>query len=449
MVPTSSGRVAGWLLLSSCLLAALIGVVFVSGVSPVAGASSHIASESLQPHADNLEPDAPRPIYSVTLPPCGTPESFTGSINNSDLTHTNYMTDLAGPSSCLAPRSCPVINIGPEEFHYDTYTFTNPDAAPRQVNVTINGSACQRPLGVASMAYLGSYNPADLCQNWVASTGGPVTGITSYSFSVPASGTFVIVVEEYSTTIGCASYELSVTVECTQCGEPTATRTHTPAVTSTPVATQTSPPTHTPVQTSTPTNEPSRTATGTATPCAMTFLDVLSTDYFYVPVRYLYCAGVISGYSDNTFRPYANTTRGQISKIVILAFSYPIYTPQQPTFSDVPLTDPFYQYIETAAYNNIVSGYADGTFRPFNNVTRGQLCKIVVVAAGWSLSPPPRQYFIDVPHGHPFFTFIQVAYEHGIISGYSCGPDCLEFRPGNNATRGQISKIVYEAVIAP
>jgi hypothetical protein len=198
--------------------------------------------------------------------------------------------------------------------------------------------------------------------------------------------------------------------------------------------------------TRTPTNTPTRTpttGTGTATPCPMNFSDVSTTDFFYVPVRYLYCAGVISGYADGTFRPYANTTRGQLTKIVVLAFGIPIYTPPTPTFSDVPPTHTFYQYIETAAYEEIVAGYADGTFRPFNDVTRGQLSKIDVVAAGWPLINPTTPTFSDVPVENAFYTYIETAFCHGVISGYSDGT----FRPFNNATRGQISKIVYESVI--
>ena len=203
---------------------------------------------------------------------------------------------------------------------------------------------------------------------------------------------------------------------------------------------------------STPTRTATRTATatqppltGTPTPCPMTFTDVLPTDFFYVPVRYLYCAGVISGYADNTFRPYNTTTRGQLTKIVVLGFGIPLYTPPQPTFTDVPATHTFYQYIETAAYEGIVSGYSDGTFRPGNDVTRGQLSKIVVVAAAWPLVNPPTPTFTDVPTNHTFYTYIETAYDHEIISGYADGT----FRPGNNATRGQISKIVYNAVIQP
>lgn len=36
-------------------------------------------------------------------------------------------------------------------------------------------------------------------------------------------------------------------------------------------------------------------------------------------MRYLYCHRVISGYNDNTFRPFNNTARGQLAKIVALA----------------------------------------------------------------------------------------------------------------------------------
>jgi hypothetical protein len=182
----------------------------------------------------------------------------------------------------------------------------------------------------------------------------------------------------------------------------------------------------------------------TGTPCPMNFSDVNPTDYFYMSVRYLYCAGVISGYADGTFRPYNTTTRGQMTKIVVLAFSYPIVIPPIPTFNDVPTSDPFYQYIETAAYYQIVSGYSDGTFRPYNNVTRGQLSKIVVVAAGWPLISPPTPIFSDVPLGSTFYDYIATAYCYQIISGYADGT----FRPENSATRGQISKIVYEAVIS-
>jgi hypothetical protein len=202
----------------------------------------------------------------------------------------------------------------------------------------------------------------------------------------------------------------------------------------------------------TPTTNASQTpvgATPTPMPCSITFTDVGPLDYFYNAVRYLYCHGMISGYADNTFRPYNNTTRGQLTKIVVLAEGWQVDCPTTPNFSDVPPTHTFYCYVETAVSHGIISGYADGTFRPENNVTRGQLSKIVVLAEGWNIYSPPVPTFSDVPASHTFYSFIETAYNHGIISGYSCGTGCIEFRPGNNATRGQISKIVYLATTQP
>jgi hypothetical protein len=172
------------------------------------------------------------------------------------------------------------------------------------------------------------------------------------------------------------------------------------------------------------------------------FTDIHPSNYFYEAVYYLYCHGAVSGYSDNTFRPWNYTTRAQLTKIVTLAEGWPLYTPPTPTFSDVPPDFAFYPYIETAYYRGVISGYADGTFQPWNNVTRGQLCKIVALAEEWPLINPPNPTFSDVPRSHPFYTHIETAYSRDIISGYSDGT----FRPGNNAIRGQICKIVHAAI---
>jgi hypothetical protein len=174
---------------------------------------------------------------------------------------------------------------------------------------------------------------------------------------------------------------------------------------------------------------------------------VLQSDYFHDPVIYLACHGAISGYSDSTFRPFNNTTRGQVTKIVILGFGIPLYTADSPHFSDVPVDHPFYAYVETANHYGIVSGYSDSTFHPSANVTRGQLSKIVVVAAvqanGWTTIFPMLPTFTDLTSASPFYPYVETAVSKGVISGYADHT----FRPGNYATRGQIAKITYGAVI--
>ncbi len=253
----------------------------------------------------------------------------------------------------------------------------------------------------------------------------------------------------------------------------------TPSATAPPSSTLTPlPPTGTPAEASPTPAPPSATPippSGTplppsATACPVTFSDVDETDYFYVPVQYLSCHGVISGYADGTFRPYHNTTRAQMVKIVVLGFGLPITTPAAGhyTFADVRADFPFFDVIETAAAATVVSGYTCGGpgepcdpqnrpyFRPYNNVTRGQLSKIDVVAANWSLIAPPDATFEDVLPGSAFYRFVETAVEHGVLSGYTCGgpgepcdpQNRPYFRQGNDATRGQIAKIVYLSITA-
>ncbi|MGI8588139.1 MAG: FG-GAP-like repeat-containing protein [Chloroflexia bacterium] len=230
--------------------------------------------------------------------------------------------------------------------------------------------------------------------------------------------------------------------------------------TSTPAATPSLPPQASQTARPTSTSTPAPPATATTTACPINFSDVHPADYFYTPVQYLACHGVVSGYSDGMFRPYNNTTRSQMVKIVVLGFNKPITTPagRAYSFTDVTTSNPFFSVVETAYADGIVSGYTCGTapagpcdslrrpyFLPYNNVTRSQLAKIDVLAAGWTLYNPTTPSFGDVPVGSTFYSVIETAVCHGVVSGYNDGT----FRPFNNATRGQISKIVYLSIVNP
>jgi hypothetical protein len=75
--------------------------------------------------------------------------------------------------------------------------------------------------------------------------------------------------------------------------------------------------------------------------------------------------------------------------MVDLGRQWPLVNPPVPTFTDVPPSHPFYQAIETAVAHGIISGYSDGTFRPYNNATRGQASKIIDLALYAGGTPIP------------------------------------------------------------
>ncbi|MDQ3927641.1 MAG: S-layer homology domain-containing protein, partial [Chloroflexota bacterium] len=150
---------------------------------------------------------------------------------------------------------------------------------------------------------------------------------------------------------------------------------------------------------------PGKSAAEPAAPegCTISFSDVASSDHYYEGVRYLYCAGAISGYSDNTFRPGNPTTRGQVSKIIVLAKGWSLNNPASASFWDVPRGSTYYTYVETAKARGVINGYSDGSFRLNDNVSRGQLAKIVATAQGWTLLDPATPSFADVPRGSTFY----------------------------------------------
>jgi hypothetical protein len=151
------------------------------------------------------------------------------------------------------------------------------------------------------------------------------------------------------------------------------------------------------------------------------FGDVGPSDYFYDAVKYLYCHGAVSGYDDGTFKPEAFVTRAQITKIVVLALGLPYYMPAQPTYEDVPPDNTFYEYIESYSHyaGTCVGGCS--SFHPYGDTTRGQLAKIIVLASCWPIYMPPVPTFNDVPADSTFYQYIETAYNRGVISGYADG----------------------------
>ena len=220
------------------------------------------------------------------------------------------------------------------------------------------------------------------------------------------------------------TYTPTLTVTTTGTRTPTPTRTHTGTPTFTPTITPTRTPsptrTETPTRTTTPTRTPRPPDTPTALPCVQ-FSDVLPSHYFYHAVQWLVCRGIVSGYPDNTFRPNDSTTRAQIVKMIALGEGWPINTPGQQTFTDSGPGDWHFPYIEAAVARGVVSGYPDGTFRPNSPVTRGQLCKMIALARRWPPGDPRFPSFTDVQWGSPFYGYIEAARERLVVSGYLDG----------------------------
>jgi autotransporter-associated beta strand protein len=136
--------------------------------------------------------------------------TFFGSIAPGDATQTDRIFRTGVPSNCSSNKPCPGPFVA-GAIRYDAYTFTN-GPSPACVTVTL-APECGGG-SIFSAAYLGSYTPGDFCLNYLADIAQSPGASGSYSFNVPASATFVVIVNEVTSGTGCASYALAVNWDC-------------------------------------------------------------------------------------------------------------------------------------------------------------------------------------------------------------------------------------------
>src|ERR1043166_5886290 len=103
-----------------------------------------------------------------TATPSCTPIVINGSIANGDPSHTDKLAQSGIPQTCPATTSCAIFG-DPNSFRYDSYTFNNTGGA---ACVTIDtNTVCNGDHAIFTSAYLGSFDPDNLCTNWAGDVG--------------------------------------------------------------------------------------------------------------------------------------------------------------------------------------------------------------------------------------------------------------------------------------
>lgn len=119
---------------------------------------------------------------------------------------------------------------------------------------------------------------------------------------------------------------------------------------------------------------------------------------------------------------------------IVLSFSPSVFSATS-SFSDLSSSHANYDAIEYLRVNNVVKGYADGTFRPDLTINRAEFLKIVMEASGRELGG--QNCYPDV-RDEWFAKYVCKAKELGFVKGYSDG----KFRPGQEINFAEASKII-------
>lgn len=104
-----------------------------------------------------------------------------------------------------------------------------------------------------------------------------------------------------------------------------------------------------------------------------TFNDVAKNCWAANYIGYMQQFGIVTGYTDGSFRPNAPVTRAEFAAI---ASRFEKLTQGSKSFTDVPDTHWAVKYINFAATRGWVTGYADGTFKPEHSITRAEVAAV-------------------------------------------------------------------------
>jgi hypothetical protein len=160
-------------------------------------------------------PNGSKTIH-ITLPTCtgGADQVIPLNVlDGNDPTQADRLGRDGQPSACSG-KPCPGGGF-PGTKRFQTFNFTNNSASDACYTVTINATI-PGPAGadIESAAYLGTYDPTNLCLNYLGDTGivglGTTVGSGSYSFTVPAGAQFVVVVNTTGTVPTTSSFSGTV-----------------------------------------------------------------------------------------------------------------------------------------------------------------------------------------------------------------------------------------------
>ena len=146
-------------------------------------------------------------------------------------------------------------------------------------------------------------------------------------------------------------------------------------------------------------------------------------------------AAFVTGYADGTVRPLNNITRSEVAAMLcrLLTESQKQNVPQAGRiFSDVPADAWYRENVSILAGMGVITGRTDGTFAPAQNITRAEFAVMLTRFAGTTGEANSEVTFSDIS-GHWAESAIRAAAAQGWVKGMSDGT----FRPDASITRAE------------
>lgn len=173
------------------------------------------------------------------------------------------------------------------------------------------------------------------------------------------------------------------------------------------------------------------------------FTDVDTAKWYHLSVDYVLTHKMMNGVSSRAFAPNANLTRGMLVQILYNMEGKPKGTAAN--FSDVQADAWYAEAVGWAASNKVVTGYADGTFRPNAAVTREQAAAILYRYAqskGIDVSVGENTNILSYVDVQQASEYAIPALQWAVGAGVLNGKNGSRLAPTGTATRAEIAAIM-------
>lgn len=180
---------------------------------------------------------------------------------------------------------------------------------------------------------------------------------------------------------------------------------------------------------------------------AVTFNDLAGFDWAKMMIEAMAAKGVINGKAEGVFKPGDNITRAEFASLLVRMFRIEEVS-ECPTcmFSDVKAGAWYEKTVMSAAAAGIVTGYTDGTFKPDGKVTRQEMAVMIARVLNkykGAAAPKNIDEYLNFTDNDKLAEYakdsVALVVKYGIMKG---GSD-KKFRPEDSAIRAEAAVVMY------
>lgn len=173
------------------------------------------------------------------------------------------------------------------------------------------------------------------------------------------------------------------------------------------------------------------------------FSDVDTYHENYDAIDWMQRNAVVSGYEDGTFKPDVCVNRVEFLKMLFKSLSVDETAYSAELFSDTPSDSWYAAYVKTARAKGVINGYADGTFKPEQCVSRAEANKMALVM-NYSMDEIDSvenipNWYSDLTEEDWYYNYAGFSYSRNFWSDY----DYEKIGANDGMNRAEVAELLY------